>query len=1066
MRSPVLALVLSAGVGLAVGGAAHAKVVEAAVVEKPCFTTKGVPLRDRLQGRSPFQLRTPQTARPGQPATNGLQPADVGRKEVGRFANTTGTIKVMFLPVEFLETCDDADITGCGTFRALDPQLFMQGMVQRFVNFYDITSMGQLKIDPIITPVIKLPVIKSSLNADFLDVAALTVAVADTSVNFNEADAVVFVLAGAGNELGAALYCQSCVKNGNFDSLFASLWPFGLEIPTLDNADIAAFALLPESERDLDLLDKACATSDADCVDVNGINTPAPGTCAVCPEDDPEACITPNIDVFGVWVHEFGHQLGLPDLYLAVEGKGIGPWDPMDNWGTTGAKFPPTRVTNACTDLLSSPANFSAWSRIQLGWVLPTIIDSYRRDAFIASSSFDWSTTPSGARPPLVYQLWTNSDAGAPEYLLIEYRDADTSSGRPGAPDTRLPIDGLLIWHVDTRGSVQDTVHPTVSLMSASGTRFATTGGPGEVDCPSNAPNCFMRITPLFVAAPDAWPCELFPSFLCSQVQTFRDQSIPSARSNDGFQSFVEVSRIRRNQVLSASLNYTGVGALADLFVSNLPRFREVRPLSGFETASVAPSVRARIAGFDPASLHVVVDGSDVTASVTSEPDVSDPADPFRAKVRVRPELVPGRHTLAISATEPAGFRTWEPPFGPFVPNTNTVSFSYTFRPKQIPEGLRMASLPFSLGDVSASDAVLSTIFDFQGLVHDGTTDINVAKIARWDAATQQYVRNLDALNFDFVTDTPGAGGLAKPLGEAFFLYAEDTTSSATSLLPLWLRGDPVDPLGTYEFPLRREWNMFATPYDFDISAASVFFRHQGELLNFAQAIQRGWVRPFVYTWAPDAVAPPSQMRGHYTFFRPPDGVLESFRGYWMRVDPSVIDTGTAGIKMIFAPNPTQAGVQPAPPTRPLALGEWRLRITAETARFRDNDAIIGASPDARRGYDLAYDREKSPPPPQYVSVGIPQPGWGRFAGRYAVDVRAPVVRREVWPVEVRVSEPGQRVTLSWTKFQVPAGYGLTLTDQATGARVDLKRSTTYGFTLAPGATSRAFTLAVDPTGR
>ncbi len=1062
MRVPILALLVSAGVGLAVAGAVQAKVVEAATIEKPCFVPNGTPLRQRLESRTPIHLTSPQTGRPGTTAVPGAQLAQGTRKQVGRFVTSTGTLRVMFLPVEFIEDCEDEEITGCGTFQTLDVQFFMQGMVQRFVNFYDIASMGQLTIDPIITPVVHLPVTKSALEANFLDLAALTVAVADTFVNFRLADAVVFVTAGAGNELGNGIYCPACPKNGNFDSLFASLWPFGLAIQTLDEADVVAFAVVPESERDNDTFEKGCDTGEFDCVPCDfdpSLTCGVIGSCSICLSDgSDEWCPTPNMDVFGVWVHEFGHQLGLPDLYLAVEGRGIGPWDTMDNWGALYAKDSPSPVTNACIDWLSSPANFSAWSRLQLGWVIPTIIDSYRLGTFIASASFDWSATPPGERPTTVYKLWTDSDPGAPEYFLIEYRDADTSSFRPGAPDTRLANDGLLIWHVDERGTVTDTVHPTVTLMSATGTRFATLGGFGEVECTTPIVFCHLLITPPAFAAGDMWPF--------GSMATFKHDTLPSSRSNDGFDSLVEVSRVQRNQTLSASSSYTGVGALADLFVSDLPRFREVRPTSGFETASVAPSIRARIAGFDPASLQVLVDGADVTSAVSSQPDPSDPADPFRAKVQVRPELVPGRHTLSIAATEPAGFRTWNPPFGPFVPNTNTILFSYFFRAKTIPEGLRMFSLPFGLGDVAASDAVVSTIFDFQGLVHDGTTDINVAKIARWDAVTQQYVRNLDALNFSFVTDTPGVAGLAKPIAEAVFLYVEDTTSTAVSQLPLWLRGDPIDPLNTFEVPLKREWNMFATPYEFDIPSASVFFRHQGELLNFAQAIQRGWVRPFVYTWAPDSVAAPSQMRGRYTFFRPPDGVLEAFRGYWLRVDPSVIDSGTAGIRMIFAPNPAHAGAQAPVASRPLAPSEWRLRLIAETARFRDNDAILGASPGASRGYDLAYDREKSPPPPQYVSVSIPQRGWGRFAGQYALDVRAPVVRREVWPVEIRVSEPGQRVTLTWSMFQVPAGYALTLTDSVTGARTDLKRAKSYSFTLAPGQTTRALTITVDPAGR
>ncbi|MEJ2719991.1 MAG: M6 family metalloprotease domain-containing protein [bacterium] len=60
----------------------------------------------------------------------------------------------------------------------------------------------------------------------------------------------------------------------------------------------------------------------------------------------------------GVFCHEFGHAFGLPDLYDTNGGsEGIGHWGLMGsgNWNS------PT-----------NPAHMSAWSKMELGWVLPT----------------------------------------------------------------------------------------------------------------------------------------------------------------------------------------------------------------------------------------------------------------------------------------------------------------------------------------------------------------------------------------------------------------------------------------------------------------------------------------------------------------------------------------------------------------------------------------------------------------------------------------------------------------------------------------------------------------------
>jgi M6 family metalloprotease-like protein len=60
----------------------------------------------------------------------------------------------------------------------------------------------------------------------------------------------------------------------------------------------------------------------------------------------------------GVFCHEFGHAFGLPDLYDTKGGSsGVGHWSLMGsgNWN---------KPTN--------PAHFDAWSKMQLGWIVPT----------------------------------------------------------------------------------------------------------------------------------------------------------------------------------------------------------------------------------------------------------------------------------------------------------------------------------------------------------------------------------------------------------------------------------------------------------------------------------------------------------------------------------------------------------------------------------------------------------------------------------------------------------------------------------------------------------------------
>ena len=72
----------------------------------------------------------------------------------------------------------------------------------------------------------------------------------------------------------------------------------------------------------------------------------------------PEYVHEPGDSTIGVFVHEFGHALGLPDLYdTTYATDGIGAWGAM----ATGAWLGPDGKGGA-------PAPLTSWSRVFLGW--------------------------------------------------------------------------------------------------------------------------------------------------------------------------------------------------------------------------------------------------------------------------------------------------------------------------------------------------------------------------------------------------------------------------------------------------------------------------------------------------------------------------------------------------------------------------------------------------------------------------------------------------------------------------------------------------------------------------
>jgi immune inhibitor A len=134
---------------------------------------------------------------------------------------------------------------------------------------------------------------------------------------------------------------------------------------------------------------------------------------------EPEYIYSAGDSTIGVFAHEYGHFLGLPDLYdTSYSSRGVGVWSLMSGGSWNGVNG-------------NSPASMDAWSKIRLGWITPTVISSNQTNVSI----------PAVNSTATVYKLWTN---GSPqnEYFLLENRQ---KSGF----DATLPGKGLLIWHVD-----------------------------------------------------------------------------------------------------------------------------------------------------------------------------------------------------------------------------------------------------------------------------------------------------------------------------------------------------------------------------------------------------------------------------------------------------------------------------------------------------------------------------------------------------------------------------------------------------------------------------------------
>lgn len=141
----------------------------------------------------------------------------------------------------------------------------------------------------------------------------------------------------------------------------------------------------------------------------------------------------------GVFGHEFGHVLGLPDLYdTDYSSNGVGNWCMMSfgSWGGGGL----------------TPVHFLSWCKARLGFLDPTTPLVNQAAASI----------PQVETNPRTYKLWTG---GYPawQYFMVENRQ------RVGS-DVSLPGDGLILTHIDeTAGGNADENHPLVAIEQADG---------------------------------------------------------------------------------------------------------------------------------------------------------------------------------------------------------------------------------------------------------------------------------------------------------------------------------------------------------------------------------------------------------------------------------------------------------------------------------------------------------------------------------------------------------------------------------------------------------------------
>lgn len=205
-----------------------------------------------------------------------------------------------------------------------------------------------------------------------------------------------------------------------------------------------------------------------------------------------------TLDAIGTFCHEFGHVLGLPDLYSTGYhcNNHPGSWALMASGSyTNNSRTPPT---------------LSSWERGALGWLTPTLL----------ATTGDYELKASLINTNSAFLIPTQH---ANEYFMLENRQPYMDDW-----DNYVASWGMLVWHIDyneqkwNQNIVNDNAnHQYANIVEAHGNDLSNFS-PMEVCFPSLGHNAFTESTK---PALKAWDGSLTDIYLPSISENEDDES-------------------------------------------------------------------------------------------------------------------------------------------------------------------------------------------------------------------------------------------------------------------------------------------------------------------------------------------------------------------------------------------------------------------------------------------------------------------------------------------------------------------------------------------------------------
>ena len=444
---------------------------------------------------------------------------------------------------------------------------------------------------------------------------------------------------------------------------------------------------------------------------------------------------------------------------------------------------------------------------------------------------------------------------------------------------------------------------------------------------------------------------------------------------------------------------------------------------------------------------------------------------------------VPPGQYVAIARFTPAGATGALPLVGNPNPsavftvteNTETRSINFVLTPlKTYAAGLQMISLP--------NDYTAFTPYQVFGLAptndndEDGTAGTandlnlyNVFTVADWKENQSGY----SFFGQRFTSDTSYDANLHFQIGKGYFVrFGANTpvvlagqgalSNTFDKQLPVagwYIIGDPFGSVtlpGVQNAPLNLNKDL-----TFSYTTPSGLSRI---LVNLAQAATDGVVQKVVFDFSGSNAG--SQ-------YRQTTAILP-YQGYWFRAYvPMTVRFTYPGITTGAVTDFTRSAVpsgngqvmaaavaelmktNKALLTTPIAStsglhrsitstspSDWRLQIAASQGEMRDTDNVIGVSPNAKDGFDTAFDTTKPPMVGGDQSLYLTIDGTddkGRSVSGFSDNIRAGGTSAKSWDFTVQTTSE-QEVTLYWPNVnRLPRNLDPVLIDVQTGRRTSLR---------------------------